>query len=264
MPQLKSNKLPMPHLGLAVVLSLLIAGFDWLGLFDLPKGGIETGVVVMQRLQQPILDQVLLPWQALAQFQTYKNRVVELEEELAEGLSQQHLLTELENENQAMRELLESPLPPDWTYVVAPVYGVQADALKIGVGEKQKVQVGQTVVWQDVYIGQVDQVSLNSARVRLAQAVNNKITAKIADSSIDGLVIGQGPYMELVQVLQGEEVESGAVVVTSGLDQAAPDLIIGTLDTITADEQGVFQRGRLKSPISPELLETVFVVTGVR
>lgn len=247
-------------MGRYVVVLILIFALDGVGVLKPLKQPIEQTTNLIAQLRQPVVEAILLPWQMVSYYRSGTARIVDLESRLAEAVVDKSLLEQLITENNDMRNLLESPLPPEWTYIVAPVIGVHSQELVIGAGSVQGVSVGNTVVYQEILVGRVKKVSVNQSRVLLVTAPSSKVAAQVSGTRVDGLVQGEGEFLSLTQVLQNADVQPSQVVVTAGLDGIAPRLVIGRIESVETNDAGLFQQAKVVPAVENSDLSTVFII----
>lgn len=220
---------------------------DKLGLLTAPKGVIEQILSFRIRLPQFNNSQEL------------KNLREEKIKLLSQLVDQQNLL----NENQALRIQLgakrESPLLDSKNLLPAKVLGANLDYMIIDKGEKDHVGSGQTVVYKNILIGKVADISTNRSRVELITRVNRKILGKTQKGAL-GIVNAQsGGGLVLENVTLKETLEVGDLVLTQ-TDEFPPDLLIGEVTTVLRQESALFQKAQIKSPISAKQLDIVYIV----
>lgn len=154
--------------------------------------------------------------------------------------------------------------------VPADVTSTQPDSYRafitINRGSTDGLAVGMAVVSNGTLVGTINQVSSVSSKVLLVTDPSFKVNGQVVarDNGASGTVrgsIGGGLLME--KVPQDQTIAVGDTVITSGL---GGDIIkgysIGTIQSITKADNGVFQSARLQSPVQISRLQTVFVVAN--
>jgi rod shape-determining protein MreC len=138
----------------------------------------------------------------------------------------------LENEN-LRRELEFKSAVPNYHLLSAEVIGHDPNNLLqyliIDRGADDGLEPGMPVLTADGLVGRISRVNHSSATVMLISDPSSSVSALIQRSRATGLVQGY-PGQELVMryIPQGEEVEVGDVVLTSGLGGSFPKrLVIG-------------------------------------
>ncbi|TAK04645.1 rod shape-determining protein MreC [Patescibacteria group bacterium] len=137
-------------------------------------------------------------------------------------------------------------------------------AVMIDRGSDDGVAPGMAVIVGDgFYIGTVRKTAPRTAVVLLALDGRNRTAAAIQNGArtvgyVEG---GRGLGMALRLIPQDEKVETGQLVVTSGLDPAVPrGLIIGRVERVSREPQEPFQTAVVSQIVSAERNATVAVV----
>jgi len=107
--------------------------------------------------------------------------------------------------------------------------------LIIDVGSEDGVREGMAIVSPDYYLGQVDEVNLETSKVMLIIDASQSVGAVLEDSRGSGIVNGQwqlGGYLTMLHVEPGNAPEEGEWVVTSDSSdiqtrQVPPNIPIG-------------------------------------
>lgn len=175
--------------------------------------------------------------------------------------SLEYQLSELKKENQEMRKLLESPLPPDWKFVLGDLTGLEDGYITLSVGLDQGLKEGQAVVVQNHLVGRLVSTQPQSSRVMLVTHPDFEAEAMIADSVVFGRAIGQGGGVNLENIETKYNLGEDQLVVTSGKDNLPKDLIVGRVGQVQRVESAVYQKAFLKLSWQPEELRSVFVVS---
>lgn len=137
-------------------------------------------------------------------------------------------------------------------------------AVMIDRGSDDGIAPGMAVIVGDgFYIGTVRKTAPRTAVVLLALDGRNRVAAAIQNGSrtvgyVEG---GRGLGMALRLIPQDEQIESGQLVVTSGLDPAVPrGLIIGRVERVSREPQEPFQTAIVSQVVAAERNATVAVV----
>jgi len=178
-------------------------------------------------------------------------------------------IEELRRENQSLREQLNLSEREGFGLVGArvvarePLGGVKWITINRGTrdGVSERMPV---VISEGLLVGYVEEVFDRSARIILLLEPTVEIPAMIQRSRTDGIVkgqsLGQGLTMELIP--QQADVRRGNTVVTSGLGQNfPPGLVIGYVQTVTAQPNDIFQQADILSAVDFDRLEQVMVIT---
>jgi rod shape-determining protein MreC len=196
-----------------------------------------------------------------AQNQRLKDQVAALQQQLSQD-------TETKSQNAALRaQLGVGGVDPD-RLVAAEVVGYQPDNfrdfLTIARGSKDGISAGMAVVEQGELVGTIQNVGPHTAQVFLVIDPNFRVAALDQDQSDrpTGTIHGQiGSGLEMDQIAQNETVKPGDTIVTSGLGGSVEKgLIVGHVQTIAKQDNGVFQTAQVTSAIQFSRLEIVYVV----
>lgn len=161
-----------------------------------------------------------------------------------------------------LRELAGKRLIP------ADVVSTQPDSFRsfvtINRGSSDRVAVGMVVVVDGTLVGTVNQVSSLTSKVLVVTDPTFKVTGQVLGESggATGTVhgsIGGGLIME--KIPQDQKIKVGDTVITSG---QGGDIVrgysLGTIQSITKADNGVFQTATISTPVQIGRLQTVFVV----
>ena len=176
--------------------------------------------------------------------------------------------TEIKAQNAELRRQLNvGGLPPD-TLIAAEVIGYQPDNFRqfitIARGRKDGLQKGMAVVSQGALVGTVDEVGATTSKVFLLIDPNFRVTALDQDAPDrpTGTIRGQlGSGLIMDKIAQNQNVSVGDTVITSGVGSEIPKgLIIGRIQTVSKQDNGVFQSAQVTTNIAFNRLEIVYVV----
>lgn len=240
-------------------LSLLLILFDNLGIFRPVKRGVEAMVVPIKagvyglrlkgdRLVSPSVDQ-----------SSGEREKADLEARISI----------LKSENEAMRRLLGTPLPPAWKFQPARVIGLPSgESLQIDQGQDEGIVKGMAVVLENALVGKVDKAGQHFSSVLLPSSSGAKIlvitrssqNSQTAGIKARGLLVGYGGKVSLERILNQEPLEEGDLVLTAGDEELPADLLIGKVGKIWKKEGEIYQKAEIKPLIEPGVLETVFVI----
>ncbi|MBI2590382.1 MAG: hypothetical protein HYW33_00670, partial [Candidatus Blackburnbacteria bacterium] len=142
----------------------------------------------------------------------------------------------LQTENEHMRNLLGSDLPVSWRFTPVGIISLQVDSLYVLTSESV---FGKPSIWVStpepgktnygIFLGKVEKVLGQRAEILLPTSSVSKIKVNIKDKESGqkqamGIVEGRGGRMVLGQVLTGETLKSGDLVVTAGDADIPPDV----------------------------------------
>jgi rod shape-determining protein MreC len=166
-----------------------------------------------------LYQQLSRPWQGnISQTERLTNaRIAEL----------QARLKEVETQNQQLRKLINYPKIAQSKGVVTPVIGRSADnwwqQLTVGRGEKDGIQVGDTVMAPGGLVGRVVATSGGSSRVLLISDRSSKVGSAVGRSRSMGFVRGEGGDRVVMEFFDKvPDVRPGDPIVTSAVSQLFP------------------------------------------
>ncbi len=190
-----------------------------------------------------------------------------LRDENAELRNLVMLLQEARLENEKLRRELEfKSAVPNYHLLAAEVIGHDPNNLLqyliIDRGAADGLEPGMPVLTADGLVGRISRVNHSSAAVMLISDPSSSVSALIQQSRATGLVQGY-PGQELVMryIAQGEEVNVGDVVLTSGLGGGFPKrLVIGQVASVKRSDVEMFQEARVIPAVRLRDLEMVQVL----
>jgi rod shape-determining protein MreC len=198
-------------------------------------------------------------------------RNVELESQVSQLQAQVIELQQRVNETEILAALVNfSRSNPESTYKAAAVIGRDPSPflhyIIINRGSNDDIRRGMPVVTNQGLVGRVDAVIADAARVQLitdpASAINIYLQNAETDAVLFGSVTGD---VSLDMISQNNSVESGDLILTSGLGGGYPsDLIIGQVVTMRTLEFELFQQATVQPAVDFTRLDIVLVITNFR
>ena len=172
-----------------------------------------------------------------------------LREQLNQQLIQNSQLLALEEENQALRELLEfyteKAVVQQTTNVISRGKGEKTTILTIDKGAKHGLKKGQAVIAPPgILMGKLDNVTSQTSKVILLTDSLSKVPASISgEQKSKGIVEGESGLSLIMNFIPlNEKINIDEIVVTSDLDpQTPPGLIIGRVKNIQEDKNQPFK-----------------------
>lgn len=146
--------------------------------------------------------------------------------------------------------------------------GFQSDAqiLIIDKGWQDGIQIGlPVVVRRGMVVAKVLEVDRYSSKILLIDDSQSSLVARIQnESEVQGVVVGErGLSMKMELIPEGQPVNLGDVVVTSGLEESTPaGLLIGTVERIEGTENSFFHTIFVKPLVDFNDLIVVSVLTS--
>lgn len=152
-------------------------------------------------------------------------------------------LTELESQNQRMKELLKVKVNPADAGTWAVVIGRGADSwwnhILVGKGSNDGVKSGSVVVGPGGLVGRVTKVSPNSSQILLISDPNSQVGVVISRSRYTGMLKGQSQNTATLEFFERDaDVKVGDVVHTSQFSTLFPENVpVGRIKSINLDKQ---------------------------
>jgi rod shape-determining protein MreC len=136
--------------------------------------------------------------------------------------------------------------------------------LVIDQGSNAGIQLGMAVISPDFLVGQVTDVSRDSARVTLAIDSSSHIGAMLESNNAAGVVFGEwqsGGQMQLRDLDTATSVKVGDVVVTSGQTARVPaGLVVGKVSSVNRDVQSAELNVNVTPLIDFSKMQSVMVI----
>ncbi len=217
------------RLAIAVVLALvLLLGDSQFNLFASSRIYLNSLVSPIQY----IVDAPQRLFSALSENlvtrQALKTRNQQLEKDNLHLQADRLLLTQLQNENKQLRELLNSQREFTNKRMITEVMSLRSDPfthqLVIDKGALDGVYLGQPVINEQGVVGQVSQVGSTTSRVLLIVDASHGIPVRVQRNDVIAVVHGSGAWNKLnVPFIQSNaDLQAGDLLVTSGLGGRFP------------------------------------------
>lgn len=172
----------------------------------------------------------------------------------------------LREENVQLKKLLVyTDQNPTQKYITAAVYAQDplnlSNLLTIDKGSNDKITIGQHVVYNGIYLGQVIAVNKYNSQVKLITDPTLSIVGQIPSINSNGIVHGQiGFGMIMEDIPPDAALSIGQLVTTSAIDANMPDnLILGEIIEVIKSDQNIFQQAIIKPYYQPIDLKYVLV-----
>ncbi len=152
-------------------------------------------------------------------------------------------LTELESQNQQMKNLLKVKVAPTDDGVWAVVIGRGADSwwnqMLIGKGNNDGIKAGSVVVASGGLVGRVTHVSPNSSQILLISDPNSQVGVVVSRSRYSGMLKGQSQNTATLEFFERDaDVRVGDIVQTSQFSTLFPENVpVGRIKSINLDKQ---------------------------
>ena len=166
----------------------------------------------------------------------------------------------LEEENKALRQQLEAPLPAQMKFLPAKTLGLTR-YLILDKGQENGVFVGQSVVSGNFLVGKIITVTPRTSTVLLPTDSDSRIPVRTLKTAGLGLLTGEfGTKATLTKVLQSERLEKDDLLATTGEAGYQRDLLIGKIEKIEKNEVEPFQKAEVNLSLDYSRLENVFLI----
>ncbi|AHG83743.1 MreC protein [Bibersteinia trehalosi USDA-ARS-USMARC-189] len=177
------------------------------------------------------------------------------------------MLDQLKVENNRLRLLLSSPLRQDEYKKIVEVLTAEMDAYRqqiiINQGSHDGAFVGQPVIDERGVVGQVISVGETSSRVLLVTDVTHGIPVQVLRNDVRAVANGTGHNDELIleNMPRGVDIETGDVLVTSGLGGRFPEgYPVAIVETVQNDGSSHFARATARPLASLERLRYLLLL----
>lgn len=243
-------------------ISVLLAVLDHFMLLSLVKSPFEAFAVSVKGKVFAVNTGINNFGSLLVQYQSIKKAFEEREKLKKVNEEIKVSLEALKEENLKLRNQLEAPLPSSYKFIPAIVAGV-TKAMELSLGEGSGIKAGMTVVDEATLIGRVSKTSRFHSTVMLPWDMEINIPAKTSRGA-KGTVVGQqGGKIVLDKVLQKEPLFLDDQVITSGEGGFPPNLLIGKISHITADDISVYKTAQVLPLVDYRKERLVFVISSL-
>ncbi len=247
-----------------IVIGIILTIFESTGLFDPIKKGVQQVTVPIQITLFQIRQNIKNTSATISGIGDIRSQNALLSEENALLKAENERFSKLEEENKTLRRQLGAVPSKKQNLIIAKTIGFSPLAsrrlLLIDKGEIDGVGKGMVVVVKNILIGQVHEVAPRSSSVQLVADPDTKIPA-ITNKKVRGVVEGQfGAEINLTNVVQGDTLNVGDLVLTTGEGNFPAALVIGEIKEVKKVEKELFQKAIVSPLLRPEELTTVFVL----
>jgi rod shape-determining protein MreC len=205
---------------------------------------------------------------AYAQAQTLKQENAELQGKLA-------AMDEARLENERLKKMLAFVEDKPFLRIPAHVVGINPTAtilsVRIDRGEQDGIRRGMPVVTPGGIVGQVQRTTHSYSDVLLLNDVKSRLGVRVQRSRARGTVSGTGGEralklendgaLMLENVLRGDDLQEGDLIVTSGTDGIFPaGLVVGKATAIRRIRTGMFIYAEVLPAVDLNKVEEVLVL----
>ncbi len=257
-------------IGAAAALGVLAAS---IAAFNVPflNAGLKNGVyLVLGPMQQSVWfagAQVSGFFGSVAGINSSAQENVRLRSQVEELLAKNAQISDLEKENDYLRQGLNLELGKDFDLKMADIVAksVSEDTIIIDKGSKDMVQPGMPVITSErAVVGKISKVYDDFSEVELVTGKKLSFDVKIGDTLIDGLAKGQGDMRTIIDLVpKDKELKSGDAVVTSRMGGIFPaGLLIGTINNIKKNDVETFQSADVSLAFDINCASRVFIANA--
>lgn len=250
------------NIPLLILVSFMLITLDFFHLLNFIKNPLESLIIPVK---QEVYDAKVTLSNFTAILWQYPkfNSMAENQQRLIKENNDLSLqLQLLKDENAAIRKQLDAPLPASFQYIPGEVLGISRN-MEISVGENAGVKPGMTVVDGANLIGKIISTARFRSSVMLLNDQDMSIPAKTSRGVV-GRVVGQSSQTVILdKVLQKDSLFLNDQVVTTGEENLPPNLILGKIVHITANDTDPYKQAKIEPVINLQNLKTVFVLTSI-
>jgi len=200
---------------------------------------------------------------------TLRARNAELETEISQLQTQVIDLQQRVSQTEILAALVDfSRANPESSYKAASVIGRDPSPflhyIIINRGSNDGILRGMPVVTNQGLVGRIDAVIADAARVQLITDPNSTVNVQLKNAKTDAILLGSVTGdISLDMIAQGAAVQSGDLILTSGLGGGyPPDLIVGQVINIRKLDYELFQQATVQSAVDFTRLDIVLVITN--
>ena len=200
---------------------------------------------------------------------TLRARNAELETEISQLQTQVIDLQQRVSQTEILAALVDfSRANPESSYKAASVIGRDPSPflhyIIINRGSNDGILRGMPVVTNQGLVGRIDAVIADAARVQLITDPNSTVNVQLKNANTDAVLLGSVTGdISLDMIAQGAAVQSGDLILTSGLGGGyPPDLIVGQVINVRKLDYELFQQATVQSAVDFTRLDIVLVITN--
>jgi rod shape-determining protein MreC len=215
---------------------------SWWERYSFQTAVIATGIGLAWLIRQTQGVAIMETYQFLSRpFQSSVSKQELLQD--AQTRELRYRLSELESQNQRMKELLQVKANQADAGVWAVVIGRGADSwwnqILVGKGSNDGVKTGAVVVGPGGLVGRVTYVSPNSSQILLVSDPNSQVGVVISRSRYTGMLKGQSQNTAILEFFERDpDVKVGDIVHTSQFSTLYPENVpVGRIRSINLDKQ---------------------------
>ncbi len=237
------------------------------GCLETPKNLTMSALRPFQKSAQDFSGWINYRLDTINSIGSLKEETVHLKEENQKLLAENVKLKEVQRENDFLRKQMNIPLSKKLNLRLAGVISRDPENfgnyIIINAGKKQGVEEKQAVIVAGgILIGQITEVFDNSSKAMLLTDSQSSVSVITQQTRIVGIAKGKygvGVLMEMVS--QNEKIESGEIVITSGIGgKIPPGLVVGKVKNVEESDSEIFKKIVLEQLADFRKIEKVFVI----
>ena len=255
-------------LSLLIIISLIL--FNNQGWLNPVKNVFYSFIVPGEEFSYQVFFKINKFLSFVSSVNTLEQENINLKEENKILLGKLVKLEEEAKENDFIRkqiDLADSRLQSQ-NLILANIVGQDSSNLRryflINKGLRDGIEKGDVVIIsKNILVGQITEVFESFSKIQSIIDSNSRVNALIQESNINGMIKGEQENRLIIDLLpQGEIIENGQLVVTSGLAGFFPrGLLIGKIDKIISSDVQISQIAKIKPAVDFDKLERVFIIT---
>lgn len=234
---------------------------------------VGTVFAPLQKFSNNISDAVTETIDMLINARDYYEENIRLKEEVAALLDQMSDYTEVMQENDHLREMIDLSQSSDGIVLSEPctVIGRTANDIYgsffIDMGSKDGIEYYDPVVTASGLVGFVTEVEYTYSKVTTILSNDISLGVYCVRTGETGVIEGNyelalDQKIRMVYIPLETKMQSGDIVITSGYSGLVPQgLVVGTADETFIAPNGLSRSGLITPAIDPFDLKTVFVIT---
>lgn len=268
----KTRKIRITALLIVLFLLLVMAGFtaDRRGI-SWPEEILQFVVAPVQGVFQRLTRSAEGVFASIKNYQLLLAENERLREQLAAATALETSLTELKQENDRLRRMLELREASDYELIAAEVIARDPSnwfkTITINKGSRQGIKQDMAVITTDGLIGSILSVAPNSAHVLLLTDERSAVSAVVQRSREPGEVglIEKDPEnptaLRMKNLPRDANIQPGDTIISSGLGGLFPKgLLIGYVSSTAEDKMSLTQYAAVQPAVNFNRLEEVFIV----
>ena len=218
------------------------------------KGTAPVGRFLYQIVQKPhevVRSSVQFGGQA---------RIDELEKKLRQLSVDYSRLTTLEKENDSLKKQLD--LIESLPYARIQAHPIARErSLVIDVGEREGVQVGDSVIFEDVLVGKISEVHAHISTVLMTTDPESAVSVQ-TPSLTRGVIKGAfGQSMVLENVSQNDELSEGDILVTTGEGEYIQNITVARVGAVDKEPRDIFKQAQVEALFDVNTIDIVYVLS---